>query len=466
MRYVSTRGRAPVLDFSEVLLAGLARDGGLYVPERWPVFTRDEWAGFSGLDYPVLAARVMAPFVGGALSGSALEALARESYAGFSHRAVTPLVQLEANDWLMELFHGPTLAFKDLAMQVLARLMDHALAKTSGGLTIVGATSGDTGSAAIEAFRGSERIDIFILHPKGRVSEMQRRQMTTVEAPNVHNIALEGSFDDAQAILKALFNDQAFRARTNLAGVNSINWARVMAQVPYYAWAALALGAPERAVAFSVPTGNFGDIYAGYVAKQMGLPVERLVIATNINDILARCLATGAYRRAAVQATQSPSMDIQVASNFERLLFEAYGREGKVVQALMAALEREESFAIGENALAYIRGIFRAVRIDEAETTRTIAAIHSDCGFLIDPHSAVGIAAGMKARPRREVPLVCLATAHPGKFPEAVGNAIGAEVPLPPRLAELRDKPERMSVLPNDFAKVRAFIEERSRSVQ
>jgi len=464
LRYVSTRGSAPVLEFEEVLLAGLARDGGLYVPERWPQFSREEWARLAGLDYPVLAARVMAPFIGKALSADALETLAREAYAGFSHRAVTPLVQVGANDWLMELFHGPTLAFKDLAMQVLARLMDHVLGKGGAALTLVGATSGDTGSAAIEAFRGRARIDIFILHPKGRISEMQRRQMTTVADANVHNIALEGTFDDCQAVLKALFNDHAFRDRVRLAGVNSINWARVMAQIPYYAWAALALGSPERQVAFSVPTGNFGDIYAGYVAKQMGLPIARLVIATNVNDILARCLATGAYRRATVQATQSPSMDIQVASNFERLLFDVHGRDGNEIKSLMAALESEGGFNLSENALAPIRQGFDAARIDEDETTRTIARVHRETGLFVDPHTAVGIAAGAKLRPPREVPLVCLATAHPGKFPNAVRKATGLDMPLPPRLAALRDKPERMSVLPNDVAKVQAFIEERCRS--
>lgn len=464
MRYVSTRGSAPVLEFEEALLAGLARDGGLYVPERWPQFSRDSWARLSGLDYPALAARVMAPFVGNTLSEVALEALAREAYAGFSHRAVTPLVQLGANDWLMELFHGPTLAFKDLAMQVLARLMDHVLAKSAGALTLVGATSGDTGSAAIEAFRGRQRIDIFILHPKGRVSEMQRRQMTTVADENVHNIALEGTFDDCQAVLKALFNDHAFRDRARLAGVNSINWARVMAQIPYYAWAALALGGAERQIAFSVPTGNFGDIYAGYVAKQMGLPIARLVIATNVNDILARCLAGGQYRCAPVQATQSPSMDIQVASNFERLLFDAHGCDGNEVKRLMSALESEGGFTLSENALAPVRQSFDAARVDEEETTRTIAAVHRETGLFVDPHSAVGIAAGAKRRPARDVPLVCLATAHPGKFRDAVRKATGADVPLPERLAALRGKPERMTVLPNDVTKVRAFIEERSRS--
>jgi threonine synthase len=461
VRYVSTRGAAPALAFEEVLLVGLARDGGLYVPERWPQFSRDEWARLGGLDYPKLAARIMAPFVDGALSEALLEALTREAYASFSHRAVTPLVQLDANDWLLELFHGPTLAFKDLAMQVLSRLMDHLLAKTQRSLTLVGATSGDTGSAAIEAFRGRARIDIFVLHPKGRISELQRRQMTTVADANVHNIALEGTFDDAQAIVKALFNDHEFRDRVGLSGVNSMNWARIAAQIPYYAWAALALGAPERSIAFSVPTGNFGDVFAGYVAKQMGLPIARLVIATNVNDILVRCLSTGAYARASVQATQSPSMDIQVASNFERLLFDIHGRDAKEVARLMGSLEREGKFSLSENALAPMRKTFDAARVDEEETTETIAKVHRETGLFIDPHTAVGVAAGAKIRPSRDVPLVCLATAHAGKFPEALRKATGADMPLPKRLVELASKPERMSVLPNDVAKVRAFIEER-----
>lgn len=464
MRYVSTRGAVPALEFEGVLFAGLARDGGLYVPERWPVLAKAEWARLSGLDYPALAARIMAPFVGDFMSGDALERVTREAYASFSHCAVTPLIQLGTNDWLLELFHGPTLAFKDLAMQVLARLMDHGLEKRGDVLTLVGATSGDTGSAAIEAFRGRARVDIFVLHPKGRISEMQRRQMTTIVAPNIHNIAIEGTFDDAQAIVKALFNDHAFRDRMRLAGVNSMNWARIVAQIPYYVWAALSLGAPERAVAFSVPTGNFGDVFAGYVARQMGLPVARLIVATNVNDILVRCLATGVYRRAPVQVTQSPSMDIQVASNFERLIFDAVGRDSAAVASLMAGLEREGGFTLSANALASIRQGFGAARVDEAETRDTIAAVYRRTGLFIDPHTAVGVAAGARERPARNVPLVCLSTAHPGKFPEAVRAATGVEMQLPRRLAELRDKPEHVSVLPADVGRVRAFIEERSRA--
>lgn len=464
MRYVSTRGEAPVLDFSDVLLAGLARDGGLYVPETWPSFAEEDWRALVGLEYPALAARMFAPFVGDAFSLDELEALTHEAYATFSHKAVTPLVQLGANEWLLELFHGPTFAFKDVAMQVLARMMDAVLARRGGRITIVGATSGDTGSAAIEAFKASTRADIFILHPKGRVSPIQRRQMTTVDAPNVHNIAIEGTFDDAQALVKAMFNDLKFRDAYSLAGINSINWARVMAQTAYYAAASLALGGPARPVAFSVPTGNFGDVLAGYVTKRMGLPIERLVIATNVNDILVRCLTTGVYASEPVKATQSPSMDIQVSSNFERLLFEAYGRDGQAVRALMSEFAADGRFQVSPNALNAIRNDFVAARVAEEATSRMIAGIRKDTGLVIDPHTAVGIVAGRMRRGDRQVPLVHLATAHPAKFTDAVKRALGETPPAPPALAALTGLSERVSELPNDLEAVKSFIAARARA--
>ncbi len=464
MRYVSTRGEAPVLDFSDVLLAGLARDGGLYVPQTWPSFNEEDWQGLIGLDYPTLAARMFAPFVGDAFTLETLEALTRDAYAGFSHKAVTPLVQIGPNDWLLELFHGPTFAFKDLAMQVLARMMDAVLTQRDGRVTIVGATSGDTGSAAIEAFKGSSRVDIFILHPKGRVSPIQRRQMTTVDAPNVFNIAIEGTFDDAQALVKAMFNDLKFRDALNLAGINSINWARVMAQTAYYAASALSLGAPARGVAFSVPTGNFGDVLAGYVAKRMGLPIERLVIATNVNDILVRCLTNGIYATEGVKATQSPSMDIQVSSNFERLLFEAYGRDGQAVRALMSELSVQGRFSVSANALNAIRGDFVAARVEEEATSRTIAAVKSETGLVIDPHTAVGIAAGRVRRAERHIPSITLATAHPAKFGDAVKRAIGEVPTMPAALAALSGLSEHVSELPCDLEAVKAFVTARSRA--
>ena len=461
MRYVSTRGEAPSLGFGEVLLAGLARDGGLYMPDRWPSLSREAWAALAGQDYPALARAVTAPYLGGGIDEAAMGAVLAEAYRGFRHKAIVPLTEIARNVWLLELFHGPTFAFKDLALQVLGRLMEHMLAQKGGRLTLIGATSGDTGSAAIEAFKGRKSIDIFILHPKGRVSEIQRRQMTTVDAPNVHNIAVEGTFDDCQALVKALFNDLAFRDRLQLGGVNSINWARVLAQIPYYAAAATAVGGPARPVAFSVPTGNFGDILAGYAAKRMGLPVTRLVIATNENDILTRCVMTGRYERGPVRATQSPSMDIQVSSNFERLLLDLHGRNAEAVRTLMAHLDQSGAFALGPDAQAALREEFAAHRVDEAETTQTIARVHAETGVIVDPHTAVGVAAGLKARRDPSTPLICLATAHPAKFPDAVARAIGKPPPMPEALAALAGKPERVTALANDIALIKRFITDR-----
>ncbi len=464
MRYVSTRGEAPVLGFCEVLLAGLARDGGLYVPETWPQLAPERIAGLAGRPYAEVAFEIIQPFVGGEIADGDLRAMIDEAYARFRHPAVTPLVQLAPNHWLLELFHGPTLAFKDVAMQLLARLMDHVLTGAGRRATIVGATSGDTGGAAIEAFRGRAATDVFILHPHGRVSEVQRRQMTTIADDNVHALAIKGNFDDCQALVKGMFNHFEFRDRLALAGVNSINWARIVAQIVYYFSAAVALGAPARAVAFTVPTGNFGDIFAGFVAMRMGLPISRLVVATNVNDILARALATGRYETAGVVATQSPSMDIQVSSNFERLLFEAYGRDGAAVKGLMDRLAQSGAFAIDAAALDEIRSVFDAGSADEAETRETIAGIRAETGLTVDPHTAVGLAVARR-HVDAEVPMVTLSTAHPAKFPDAVEAAIGERPQLPPWLGDLMERPERCSVLANDIQEVENHIADRARTV-
>ena len=463
MHFVSTRGQAPALSFSDAVLTGLARDGGLYVPETWPQLDPAAIAEFATAPYAAIAGKVIAPFLGDEFPAGAVERMIAEAYATFRHPSTTPLVELEPGHYVLELFHGPTLAFKDVAMQLLARLMDHILAARGERATIVGATSGDTGSAAIEAFRGRDNIDIFILHPEGRTSEVQRRQMTTVLDANVHNIALRGTFDDCQTVLKALFNNHAFRDRVKLSGVNSINWGRIVAQIVYYFKAAAQLGGAQRKIAFTVPTGNFGDIFAGYAAKRMGLPVDRLVIATNENDILARTLATGRYETAAVMPTISPSMDIQVSSNFERLLYEAVGRDGAAVGRLMSSLTQSGAFAVPEAALEAIRADFAAGRTGEDETRETIRAIHLASGYVLDPHTAVGVSVARRLR-HPAVPMVTLATAHPAKFPAAVKAATGVEPPLPAWLGDLYDRPERYDVLDNDPRKVETFILERTRA--
>jgi threonine synthase len=460
LRYVSTRGTAPVVGFQDVLLTGLAGDGGLYLPETWPEWSAEDFRRLAGRSYAEVAFAVMRPFVGGEIPEADFRRMIDETYARFDHPAVTPLRQLDANQWLLELFHGPTLAFKDLAMQLLARLIDWALERQDSHATIIGATSGDTGGAAVEAFRGSRRAQLFILHPHGRVSEVQRRQMTTVDEPNVHNIAIEGNFDDCQALVKAMFNDRGFRERNRLAGVNSINWARIMAQTVYYVTAALALGAPGRPVSFAVPTGNFGDVFAGWAAKRMGLAVDRLVIATNVNDILHRTLETGRYEVTGVQPTASPSMDIQVSSNFERLLFEATGRDAGEVARLMQGLAQSGAFTVPPAALERIRKDFSSHRCDEDETRACIAATWKETGELLDPHTAVGYAAARKGD--GAAPMVTLATAHPAKFPDAVEAASGVRPVAPARLAELMDRPERYDVLPGEFGAVSAYIETNS----
>ena len=465
MKYLSTRGEAPSLSFTDALIAGLAEDGGLYLPEAYPQLSEPEIAGFAGRPYAGVAEAVIAPFVGGAPERKALRAAIEAAYAGFAHPAVTPLVEIGDNLFLLELFHGPTLAFKDLAMQLLSRLMRQVLAARGKRATIVGATSGDTGAAAIAAFRDIAEVDLFILYPRGRVSDVQRRQMTTFAAENVHVVALDGTFDDAQALVKALFANKRLRDEFSLSGVNSINWARVVAQAVYYFTAAVALGAPYRAVSFAVPTGNFGDILAGWIAKRMGLPIERLVIATNANDILVRALATGRYATGQVEATQSPSMDIQVSSNFERLLFEAYGRDAAAIRRLMSGLQQAGGFSIDPEPLAAIRAEFDAVRIGEAETTEEIARVWRETQKLIDPHTAVGVGAArvaLAARP--DVPVVVLGTAHPAKFPAAIERATGI-TPTPPRqLADVFARAEHYDVLANDAAGLEAYIRQRLRS--
>jgi len=463
VRYLSTRGQAEVLDFEGALLAGLARDGGLYLPETWPQLSAAELESFVGMPYAAVAAAVMQRFVGGTFGEAEFAAICREAYGAFDHPAVTPLVQLGPGEHALELFHGPTLAFKDVALQLLGRLFDAVLTRRRGRITIVGATSGDTGSAAIEGCRGRDAIDIFILFPKGRTSEVQRRQMTTVPDANVHCIAIEGTFDDCQALVKAMFNDAAFRDRMRLSAVNSINWARVMAQIVYYITAAVTLGAPHRRIAFSVPTGNFGDVLAGYAAMRMGLPVERLIVASNRNDILTRFFETGTYRVEGVTPTMSPSMDIQISSNFERLLFEATGRDGGRVRGLMASLQQSGGFTVTAGELDACRAGFAAARVSEEDCAASIRDTLRRTGWLPDPHTAIGLAAAARVERAPGTPLVTLATAHPAKFPDAVEAAAGRRAALPPRLADLYERPERFATLANDLAAVQAYIQGHAR---
>lgn len=459
-RYISTRGEAPILGFADVLLAGLARDGGLYVPESWPQFSADDIRAMKDLDYPALAQKVMAPFIGSAIPADDLKKLINDAYATFDAPDVLPLKQLNDGEYLLELFHGPTLAFKDVAMQVLGRLFDHVLSERGERITIVGATSGDTGSAAIEACRDKDAIDIFMLHPKGRVSPVQQAQMTTVEAANVHNIALEGSFDDCQDRVKDLFNDPDFRDRFNLSAVNSINWARVMAQIVYYFWAAVKLGAPDKKVAFSVPTGNFGNVFAGYAAMQMGLPVSKLIVGSNSNDILARFFASGTMEMAGVVPTVSPSMDIQVSSNFERLLFDLVDRDGAECARVLSDFRKTGKFSVTDAQLARAREIFAGARFDDDETKAIIKQVKDETGELIDTHTAVGVGAARQAARETDTPVVILATAHPAKFPDAVEAASAIRPALPARMADLLDRPQRCQSLANDLDQLKRHIED------
>ena len=459
MKYISTRGQAPALSFEEVVLTGLAPDGGLYVPETLPSFSRDEIASWAGLSYQELAFKVMQPFVAGAVSDEEFKKIIADAYATFRHDAIAPLVQTAHNEWILELFQGPTLAFKDFALQFLGHLLDHLLKKRKQKVVVMGATSGDTGSAAIEGCRRCDNIDIFILHPHNRVSNVQRRQMTTVLAPNVFNIALEGNFDDCQNMVKASFGDQSFLPQgRQLVAVNSINWARIMAQIVYYFYAGLALGAPHRPIAFSVPTGNFGDIFAGYLAKQMGLPIDQLVIATNSNDILHRCISSNDHSKHQLQHTLSPSMDIMVSSNFERMLFDLYNRDGNAIRQLMDDF-KSGAMVLSETALAKARTLFTSYGVSDDVTIDVIREVFENTEYLLDPHTAIGVEAARKTRRRQDIPMVCLATAHPAKFPEAVRKAGQGEDPaLPHHMGDLFEREERYSVLPQDLGKVQQFI--------
>ncbi len=462
MKYISTRGEAPSLGFCDALLAGLGRDGGLYVPEEWPSFTKKEIRAMRGKSYQDIAFTVLSPFIDGEIPGDKFRAMIDEAYATFRHPAIAPIVQTGPNAFIMELFHGSTLAFKDVAMQLLGRLMDHVLTTRNERATIVGATSGDTGGAAIDAFAGRDRTDIFILFPHGKVSPVQQRQMTTSTESNVHAVAINGNFDDCQSLVKEMFNDIAFRDSVALSGVNSINWARIMAQIVYYFTTALALGGPDRMVSFTVPTGNFGDIFAGYVARQMGLPIDKLVVATNENDILARTLDTGRYEMRDVKATTSPSMDIQISSNFERLLFEVYDRDASKVRGAMANLKQSGSFEIEDDALKSMRKVFRAGRATEKDVAKTIAKTLETTGYLLDPHTAIGVFVANKHE-TASVPMVTLATAHPAKFPAAVKSASGIDPALPTWLANLMVREERFDVLDAELKAVETYINERAR---
>ena len=463
MSYISTRGRSGDQSFEDVLLTGLAPDGGLFVPTSFPALSETQLAALAGAPYADAATQIMLPFLGGALTESEFHALCAEAYGRFAHPAVTPLVQLDERLWILELFHGPTLAFKDVALQLLGLLFDHVLAKRNRRITVVGATSGDTGSAAIEACRDRESVDIFILYPAGRTSDVQRRQMTTVPSDNVHAVAIEGTFDDCQALVKAMFADAPFRDDHALAAVNSINWVRIMAQIVYYIVAAVALGAPRRKVAFAVPTGNFGDIYAGYVAGRMGLPIEKLIIGTNSNDILARFFATAEMRKTAVVPTHSPSMDIQVSSNFERLLFDLLDRDAAALAAAMDDFQAKGAFTVPPKAYAAASGLFAASAVDDRATEDTIREIHKATGYTLDPHSAVGVAAARRAGLDREVPIVVLATAHPAKFPDVVAGVTGVHPPLPSHMANLFERKERLVTLPNDLKAVERYVHDRAR---
>ncbi|MCP5161596.1 MAG: threonine synthase [Hahellaceae bacterium] len=464
MRYISTRGKAPALGFEDVLLTGLASDGGLYVPETLPRFTLEQIASWRGLSYAELAFNVMYPFVEEAIPADEFRAMLQDTYAGFAHNAVAPLTQLDTNEWVMELFHGPTLAFKDFALQLLGRLLDYVLEKRQEHVVILGATSGDTGSAAIEGCRRCKNVDIFILHPYQRVSEVQRRQMTTILGDNIHNLAIEGNFDDCQQMVKDSFNNQSFLGgKSRLVAVNSINWARIMAQIVYYFHASLSLGGPARSLSFSVPTGNFGDIFAGYLARNMGLPISQLVVATNKNDILHRFISQNRYQVEQLHHTLSPSMDIMVSSNFERLLFDLHGRSGEATAALMAQLQKGPA-SIEDYRWQAARELFDSYTVDDESTCATIAEVYAQTEEVLDPHTAIGVRAARECRRDTSVPMVTLATAHPVKFPEAVEKAgIGVETSLPAHLSDLFDRAERYSVLKKDISVVQEFIQKNAR---
>jgi len=459
VKYISTRGNAPKLAFDDVLLTGLARDGGLYLPESWPQFSAADLAEMKDLSYVELAVKVMLPFVEEVVSRDELTQIITDTYGSFDTDDVAPLVKLGDNEYVLELFHGPTLAFKDYALQFLGRMFDHVLTKRGAKLTIVGATSGDTGSAAIEACRDRDNIEIFILHPSGKVSEVQRRQMSTVLSDNVHNIALAGNFDDCQNTVKALFADEAFRDEINLSAVNSINWARIMAQVVYYFWAALRSGAPDTSVAFAVPTGNFGNVFAGYAAKQMGLPISQFVIGSNANDILIRFIETGRMESKGVFETTSPSMDIQISSNFERFMFELLDRDSSALNDAMQEFKEAGHFSVTDAFMDRLKAIMDGERFDDAGTAKLIGDVHMETGYLLDTHSAIGVGAARARRWDKAVPMVILATAHPAKFPDAVKAASGVHPELPSHLSDLYEREEKYTELPGSFDAIKGYIE-------
>jgi len=459
VKYISTRGNAPKLAFDDVLLTGLARDGGLYLPESWPQFSAADLAEMKDLSYVELAVKVMLPFVEEVVSRDELTQIVTDTYGSFDTDDVAPLVKLGDNEYVLELFHGPTLAFKDYALQFLGRMFDHVLTKRGAKLTIVGATSGDTGSAAIEACRDRDNIEIFILHPSGKVSEVQRRQMSTVLSDNVHNIALAGNFDDCQNTVKALFNDEEFRDEVNLSAVNSINWARIMAQVVYYFWAALRSGAPDTSVAFAVPTGNFGNVFAGYAAKQMGLPISQFVIGSNANDILIRFIETGRMESKDVFETTSPSMDIQISSNFERFMFELLDRDSSALNDAMQEFKETGHFSVTDLFMERLKTIMDGERFDDAGTAKLIGDVHKETGYLLDTHSAIGVGAARARRWDKAVPMVILATAHPAKFPDAVKAASGVHPELPSHLSDLYEREEKYTELSGSFETIKSYIE-------
>ncbi|MCX4025521.1 threonine synthase [Endozoicomonas sp. SM1973] len=464
MKYISTRGQAPALNFEDVLLTGLASDGGLYVPETLPKFLPEQISAWASLNYAELAEKVITPFVADSIPAQDLHRIIQDTYAGFSHTAVAPIQQLGANEWVMELFHGPTLAFKDFALQLLGRLLDYVLAKRDERAVIVGATSGDTGSAAIEGCCPCENVDIFIMHPHNRVSEVQRRQMTTVISDNVFNLAVEGNFDDCQAMVKACFANQEFlQGKARLVAVNSINWARIMAQVVYYFYAAIHLGAPHRSVSFSVPTGNFGDIFAGYIARQMGLPINQLVVATNRNDILHRFISGNQYAKEQLHPTLSPSMDIMISSNFERLLFDLHGRNGQAIAGLMEQFNEQGTISIESYRWEQAQQLFSSCRVSDEETVSTINQVYAETGYLLDPHTAIGVKAARSCRTNQAAPMVTLATAHPVKFPDAILQAGLASPALPHHLTDLFERQERYQVLENKLADVQQYIQTHGR---
>ncbi len=459
IKYFSTRGGSANQSFTDVLLKGLAPDGGLYIPQEFPQLSVENLKSMQGNSYADIAYQVTAPFVGDAIPKEIFQKILREVYEdNFEHDAVAPLVQLKDNVWIMELFHGPTLAFKDYALQLLGRLFDYVLEQKGERVTIVGATSGDTGSAAIEACKGCKNIDIFILHPEGRTSEVQRRQMTTIDAPNVHNIALKGNFDDCQNMVKAMFNDPKFRGDINMSAVNSINWARIMAQIVYYVTTSLSLGGPDKQMSFAVPTGNFGNVYAAYAAKKMGLPIDQLIIGSNRNDILTRFFETGTMGAGSVEPSLSPSMDIQISSNFERYLCDLMDRDTDVMSALMNNFKDKGAFSLSDGKMVQARDTFSAYRCDDDETQTMMTKCYKETGYMLDPHTAVGLSAGLQAGRDTEVPLVALACAHPAKFPDAVEKAIGIRPDLPPHLADLYERQEFVTGLPNDLATVQDFV--------